>query len=175
MIYFSPTIILFLISFGLSAQHSVILKSGEKLQGVVLMIRNDTLHISVQREMEFIELKDVSSIFFNEYVPYDGGLLLDDELKSMRSGDYVIEYQMKDRNLTTPPVISIGTEDRGKVVVEIEINRSGLVMKANPGITGSTTSSEYLLAKAKFAAQGARFEQSKMAPVVQKGTIIITY
>ncbi|MBL4658352.1 MAG: hypothetical protein JKX73_10150 [Flavobacteriales bacterium] len=171
-LYLIPFLIL---SMNLLAQHSVILKSGEKLAGVVLMIRNDTLHMSVERKMNFIELKYVSSIFFNEYVPYDGELLLDDDVKTMMSGDYLIEYQMKDRTLVTPPVISIGTEDQGKVVVEVEINRSGLVMKANPGITGSTTSNEYLLTKAKFAAQGARFEQSKVAPVVQKGTIIISY
>jgi len=164
-----------LTSITVQAQHSVILKSGEKLNGVVLMIRNDTLHLSVEREINYIELKYITSIFFDEYVPYDGSLLLDEEVKTMKSGDYLIEYQMKDREMVTPPVVSIGTEDRGKVVVEITINRSGLVMKATPGITGSTTSNEYLLTKAKFAAQGARFEQSTVAPVEQKGTIMITY
>jgi hypothetical protein len=59
--------------------------------------------------------------------------------------------------------------------VEVTVNRSGLVMKAVPGITGSTTSNEYLLAKAKFASQGARFDRSLVAPVEQKGTIIISY
>ena len=164
-----------LISTFVQAQHNVILKSGEKLKGVVLMIRHDTLHMSVGRNMKYIELKYVTSIFFDEYVAYDGRLLLDDDMKSIRSGDYIIEYQMKDRMLLKPPKISIGTEDKGRVVVEITINRSGLVMKSEPGITGSNTSNEYLLTKAKFAAQAARFEPSKIAPVEQKGTIIITY
>ena len=139
------------------------------------MIREDTVHMSVNMNMKYIELKYVSSIFFDEYVAYDGSLLLEDELKSIRYGDYLIEYQMKDRLMLKPPRVSIGTEDKGKVVVEVTVNRSGLVMKAEPGITGSTTSNEYLLTKAKFAAQTARFEQSKVAPIEQKGTIIITY
>ena len=157
------------------SQHSVILKSGERLQGVVLSLKNDTLHMAIEREMTLIDLKEVTSIFFDEYVPYDGSLLLDDEVKFIKSGKYLIEYQMKDRLMTNAPVVSIGTEDRGKVVVEVTVNRSGLVMKATSGITGSTTSSEYLLTKAKFAAQGARFEPSPNGPISQKGTIAITY
>ena len=142
---------------------------------MVMAIKDDTLHMAIMRKMKFIELKHLSSIFFDEHVPYDGRLLLDEEIKTMRSGDYLIEYQMKDRVMVHPPKISIGTEDHGKVVVEVTINRSGLVMASIPGITGSTTSNEYLLTKAKFAAQGARFEKSTNAPVEQKGTIIITY
>ena len=169
------TILLCLVFNLCAAQHSVILKTGEKFNGVVMAIKDDTLHMAIKRNMVFVELKYISSIFFDEYVPYDGSLLLDEEIKTMRSGEYIVEYQMKDRKMVNPPKISIGTEDHGKVVVEITINRSGLVMVSKPGITGSTTSNEYLLTKAKFAAQGARFEKSKVAPVEQKGTIIITY
>ncbi len=169
------TILLCLVFNLCTAQHSVILKTGEKFNGVVMAIKDDTLHMAIKRKMVFVELKYISSIFFDEYVPYDGSLLLDEEIKTMRSGEYIVEYQMKDRKMINPPKISIGTEDHGKVVVEITINRSGLVMVSKPGITGSTTSNEYLLTKAKFAAQGARFQKSKVAPVEQKGTIIITY
>mgnify|MGYP001573302439 CR=1 FL=1 len=157
------------------AQHTVVLKTGEKLNGVVLMIRNDTLHFAINRNLNYINMKSVSSIFFDEFVPYDGALLLDDEVQTITSDDYIIKYQMKDRKMTNPPKISIGTEDKGTVVVEVTINRTGVVMNAIPGITGSTTSNEYLLTKAKFAAQGSRFEQAPLAPVEQKGTIIISY
>ena len=172
-IVFIPIILL--LSLTVHAQHNVILKTGEKLKGVVLMIQHDTLHMSVNTNMKYIELKYVSSIFFNEYVAYDGRLLLDEDLKTMMSGDYLIEYQMKDRSLVKPPTVSVGSGDKGKVVVEVTVNRSGLVMNAVPGITGSTTSNEYLLTKAKFASQGARFDKSLVAPVEQKGTIIISY
>jgi len=167
--------IFLLLSHLTQAQHNVILKSGEKLHGVVMLIRNDTLHMAVDRKIKKIELRYVSSIFFDEYVPYDGRLLLNDEIKTIKSGKYIIEYQMKERKMVKAPIVSVGTEDKGKVVVEVTVNRSGLVMKAVPGITGSTTSNEYLLTKAKFAAQGARFEKSTLAPVEQKGTIIFTY
>ncbi|HIA36603.1 MAG TPA: hypothetical protein EYN89_07670 [Flavobacteriales bacterium] len=171
----ASTIVFCLVFTLCFAQHNVILKTGEKFNGVVMAVKDDTLHMAIKREMVFVELKYISSIFFDEYIPYDGSLLLDEKIKTMRSGEYLIEYQMKDRKMIHPPKISIGTEDHGKVVVEITINRSGLVMVSNPGIAGSTTSNEYLLTKAKFAAQGARFEKSKVAPVEQKGTIIITY
>jgi len=157
------------------AQHNIILKSGEKLQGVVLGISNDTLQLSIERELNLIDMKHVSSIFFNEHVKYDGSLLLDDEVKSIKSGSYTVLYQMKDRDMLRAPVVSVGTEDKGTVVVEVTINRSGLVMKTESGITGSTTSNEYLLTKAKFAAQGAIFEKGPNAPIAQKGTISITY
>ncbi|HIA05692.1 MAG TPA: hypothetical protein EYN71_03110 [Flavobacteriales bacterium] len=172
-IVFIPIILL--LSLTVHAQHNVILKTGEKLKGVVLMIQHDTLHMSVNTNMKYIELKYVSSIFFDEYVAYDGRLLLDENVKTMMSGEYLIEYQMKDRNLVKPPTVSVGSGDKGKVVVEVTVNRSGLVMNAVPGITGSTTSNEYLLTKAKFASQGARFDKSLVAPVEQKGTIIISY
>ena len=162
-------------SIALHAQHHVVMKSGEKITGVVLGIENDTLLLAVQRELTMVEMKYVSSIFFDEYVAYDGSLLLDDEEKTVRSGDYLIRYQMKDRDITQPPTVSVGTHDKGVVVVEVTINRSGLVMKAIPGVTGSTTTNEYLLTKAMFATQGARFEKSGVAPVSQKGTITITY
>ncbi|HHZ64496.1 MAG TPA: hypothetical protein EYN51_03195 [Flavobacteriales bacterium] len=70
-------------SLSIYGQHSVILKSGEKLQGVVLALQNDTLQMAIDREMTLIEMKEVTSIFFDEYVPYDGSLLLDDEEKTI--------------------------------------------------------------------------------------------
>ena len=138
-------------------------------------IKDDILILSVNRQITKISMKDVSSIFFDEYVPYDGSLLVDDDVKTIQSGKYLIKYQMKDRTMIKAPKISIGTEDKGTVVVEVTINRSGLVMRAIPGYSGSTTSNEYLYTKAKFAAQGAKFSKSDIAPVEQKGTISITY
>ncbi|MFH1322052.1 MAG: hypothetical protein ABII90_15545 [Bacteroidota bacterium] len=157
------------------AQHNVILRSGEKLTGVVIEIKDDVLSLAVNMEIKKIDMKNVSSIFFNEYVAYDGSLQLDEEIKTIQSGDYLIKYQMKDRTIVKPPIISIGTLDKGTVAVEVTINRSGLVMRAVPGISGSTTSNNYLLTKAKVAAQSAMFDKNSLAPIEQKGTIIITY
>lgn len=158
-----------------SAQHSIILKSGEKLSGVVMSLQDDVLTVAINRELKEIDLINVSSIFFNEYVPYDGSFQPAEPMKTIKSGSYTIKYQMKDRKIITPPKISNATENRGIVVVEVMINRQGKVMKAKAGGVGSTTSSEYLLTKAKFAAQGAQFDVSTKGPVETHGTIIITY
>lgn len=157
------------------AQHTVVLKNGTKIQGVVMELQNDQLTLAVNRELTTVHLKDVTSIFFTEYVPYDGGFVNTEPEKTIRSGEYVIRYQMKDRKIVQAPKISIGTEDRGTVVVTVKINRSGTVTSAVPGAPGSTTSSEYLYTKAKFAAMGARFNEHPKGPIETVGTITITY
>lgn len=157
------------------SQHTVVLKSGEKMKGVVLELKNDTLLFYSNAELKKVYMAAVSSMFFDEFVPYDGAMPKNGEVKSIKSGDYHIEYIMKGRTMTTAPIISNPTENRGVVVVEVTINRNGNVMKAKPGAPGSTTSSEYLYTKAEFAARGARFDVSKTGPVEQEGTITITY
>ena len=77
--------------------------------------------------------------------------------------------------MTKAPVISNGTETRGTVVVAVTIDRYGIVQKTKPGITGSTTTNEYLYIKAEFAAKGARFNETTTGPIETKGTISITY
>lgn len=157
------------------SQHTVVLKSGEKINGVVLELSNDTLMMYADRQEKRIYMAAISSMFFDEFVPYDGAMPSGEPTKRMKSGDYTIEYIMKDRDMITAPVISNATENRGVVVVDIMINRNGNVMKAKSGTTGSTTSNEYLLTKAEFAARGAKFEVSKTGPVEQEGSITITY
>ncbi|GAB4382148.1 MAG: hypothetical protein Kow0075_13950 [Salibacteraceae bacterium] len=171
--------LLFVFSAGslLKAQHTVVLKSGEKIQGVVMELHEDNLTVYVNRQPKTIALRDVSSIFFDEYVPYDGKLLDDTPTKTIRSADggYLIEYRMKDREMTTPPRISNATEKHGTVVVEVVINRSGTVLRAKAGVTGSTTSDEYLLTKAEYACKGARFNEHMTGPIETTGTITIHY
>lgn len=156
-------------------QHSIILKSGEKIEGIVMSLNDDILDVAVNRELQKIHLKQISSIFFNEYIPYDGSFDPSDKVKLIKSGNYTIKYIMKDREMIVPPKISIATEDRGIVAVDVVINRRGIVTSAKPGGVGSTTSSEYLYTKAKFAAQGARFDEAPKGPIETKGQIIITY
>lgn len=157
------------------AQHTVVLISGDKVEGVVMEIKNDTLFFAVQLQMTKIPLKKVSSIFFNEYVAYDGELIANGEPQTIWSGEYLIKYVIKDRTMITPPKISIGSEDKGTVVIEVVVDRYGNVLEAQPGVTGSTTSNKYLLTKAKFAAQGAKFSKHMTGPVRTKALIIITY
>lgn len=157
------------------AQHTVILQTGEKLKGVVMEIKHDTLMVVIKRQMTEIPLVEVSSIFFNEHVAYDGSFDPNEKEKSIKSGDYLIKYVMKDRKITTPPVISNATETKGTVVVNVTIDRYGIVHTSKAGAPGSTTSSEYLYIKAEYAAKSTRFNEHLNGPHNTKGTIIITY
>lgn len=164
----------FSLTIGYS-QHSVVFKSGQKKKGVVLQIQNDTLYFAETQRMQKFHLSKVSSIFFNEYIPYDGKFEDTTPERKVKSGNYSILYKMKGRKMITPPVISNGTQQRGRVIVDITINRNGNVIKSKAGAIGSTTSSEYLYTKAKFAAQGAKFDKSATGPLETEGTITIDY
>lgn len=170
--------VLFITAVGfLNAQHSVVLKTGDKLQGVVMSLNDDVLVIYVNRQPKQIMLRDVSSIFFDEYVPYDGKLMNDTPTKKIKSadGNYMVEYAIKDREMTQAPRLSNATEKKGTVVVEVVVNRAGTVLKAKSGVTGSTTSDEYLLTKAEFACKGAQFNEHPTGPLETTGTITIHY
>ena len=168
-------LVVLLLSGPALAQHSVVLKNGDKVKGVVMELKEDVLYVAVNREMRKIPLIEVSSIFFNEYVPYDGSFTDSTPEKTIKSGKYLIKYQLKDREMVQAPKVSIGTEDKGTVVVKIKVGRTGTVFFAEPGQPGSTTSSEYLYTKAKFAAMGARFNPHPKGPIETEGTITITY
>lgn len=157
------------------SQHTIIMRSGEKLKGVVMEIRHDTLKVVLKRKMTEIPLVEVSSIFFNEHVAYDGSFDPNEKEKSIKSGDYLIKYVMKNRSIATPPVISNATENKGTVVVDVTIDRYGNVLTTKAGAPGSTTSSEYLYIKAEYAAKSTRFNEHLRGPHRTKGTIIITY
>jgi hypothetical protein len=159
----------------LQAQHSVVLKTGDKIEGVVMELLDDELTIYVNRQPKKIQLKDISSIFFDEYVPYDGSLKDDTPTRKIKSldGAYMVEYQIKDREMIQAPKLSNATEKQGTVVVEVIINRSGTVLKVNSGVTGSTTSDEYLLTKAEYACKGIKFNENMTAPLETKGLVTI--
>lgn len=169
------TLLFITCSFLSISQHTVVLKSGEKIEGVVMSVNNDVLSFYSNQMMQKIELVDVVSIFFNEHVAYDGRFDPTEELKKIESGKYMIQYQMKDRTMTKAPPISNATENKGRVVVKVTIDKYGIVKRAKAGASGSTTSNNYLYIKAEFAAKGARFNEHKTGPLETKGTIIIDY
>jgi colicin import membrane protein len=86
-----------------------------------------------------------------------------------------ISYDLKGR---VPAMIQIPTyeyQGEGNVVVEISVDREGIVKMATPGVKGSTTLDDYLLRVAKEAALKARFTINRDAPPVQKGTITFIF
>jgi hypothetical protein len=170
-------LVISVLSFHGLGQHSVVLKTGEKIQGVVMELADDELTVYVNRVAKTIHLRDVSSIFFDEYVPYDGSLKNETPIKSIKSldGDYMVKYQIKDRTMTQAPKLSNATQKKGTVVVEVIVNRAGTVLKSKSGVTGSTTSDEYLLTKAEYACKGIQFDEHMTGPLETKGLIFIEY
>jgi colicin import membrane protein len=62
-------------------------------------------------------------------------------------------------------------QGEGTVVVEVTVNKAGTVIKAIPGVKGSTTLDQYLLKVAKEAAFKAKFDNNPNAPEIQVGQI----
>jgi hypothetical protein len=168
-------IILIFLTGDLYSQHHVILKNGKKIECVVTSLQNDTLEIYVDMQLQKIPLIEVSSIFFAQQVAYDGKLLNDTPEQSMQSGSYTIRYKIRGREMIKAPVISNATEKHGRVVVKIEVDKYGNVLKAEPGYIGSTTTDKYLLVKAMKAAKDARFNTYMQGPIMTEGIIIIDY
>ncbi len=65
--------------------------------------------------------------------------------------------------------------EAGTVVVSIEVDRSGKVIKAMPGVRGTTNNSSCLLEPAKRAALATRFNADSNAPAKQIGKIIYRF
>lgn len=90
-------------------------------------------------------------------------------------GDQGISYNLQGRGFQKLPLPKYDYQGAGRVVVEVNVDRSGKVIQATPGIKGSTTLDEYLLRVAKEAALEARFETKPDAPRIQKGTITYNF
>jgi outer membrane biosynthesis protein TonB len=86
-----------------------------------------------------------------------------------------ISFTLAGRKSSSLPVPKANFDEEGKVVVEITVDRNGLVVKAVPGVKGSTTTNSTLMQIAKTAAMQARFNSSNDAPDVQKGTIVYNF
>lgn len=65
--------------------------------------------------------------------------------------------------------------EAGKVVVSIEVDRNGKVIRATPGVRGTTNNSRCLLEPAKRAALATRFNSDSDAPAKQIGKIIYNF
>lgn len=65
--------------------------------------------------------------------------------------------------------------EAGVVVVSIEVDRNGNVIKATPGVRGTTNNSRCLLEPAKRAAMATRFNSDDKAPAKQIGKIIYRF
>jgi hypothetical protein len=163
------------LSVNLTAQHTMVLNSGDKLEGVVMGLENDVWTMIIGGKEMQIQMKEVSSVFFKEYVPYDGTYVPNTKEEVLEVDGFTVKYQLKNRKMIQEPTISIGSEDHGTVVVQITVDRYGNVRTAEPGAPGSTTSSNYLYVKAQAAAKTAKFDENLKGPLSTEGTITIVY
>jgi hypothetical protein len=151
----------------MQAQHVIITKTGERLNGELQKIEDNTVTFFHKGSLVTFQLGQIKSIEFDGEV--GGGSSVS------QSGQKGISYLMPGRKLTKQPKVDNLTMEKGIVVVAITINKYGDVVKADPGVEGTTTTSQYLLTKGKQAAESAKFDGGTTMPLEQKGTITITF
>ena len=118
-----------------------------------------------------INLSEVSSINFASM----GGNTPEVGEKQITAGSTVVKYKVADRMIVKAPRIDNLTQKKGTVIVDVSINKYGNVIKAVPGAAGSTTNDDYLLTKAKQAAESALFNNVPTAPLEQTGYMVIPF
>tara|TARA_R110002033_G_C3828081_1_gene233685 strand:- start:74 stop:898 length:825 start_codon:yes stop_codon:yes gene_type:complete len=89
------------------------------------------------------------------------------------SGDK--NYNLAGRNALSKPIEKPDCNEEGIVVVSIEVDKTGKVIKATPGVKGSTNTAKCLLDPAKAAALKTTWNPDKNAPTKQIGTIIYRF
>lgn len=158
--------------FGI-AQHNLILKSGEKMNGEVQSIKDGVLSFSFKGNPMTFKLVEVASITFDQSAPV--AAKSSTGTSNTPSGTKGVSFVMNGRKMTRQPRVDNLTMEKGIVVVDITINKYGNVIKAEPGGEGTTTTSQYLLTKGKQAAESAAFDTGPTMPLEQKGTITIAF
>ena len=71
-----------------------------------------------------------------------------------------VSFSLTGRKWMRPPVISDRSQETGKVVIDITVDKDGNVVTANAGGRGSTTTNSYLTRLAVDAAMKAKFNPS---------------
>lgn len=84
-------------------------------------------------------------------------------------------YSLAGRSLVSTPTIKDNSQDQGKVVVDIVVDKFGQVIKATPGGRGSTTTSPILYKKAREAALKTKFNVRQDLIADQKGQMTFVF
>ncbi len=81
------------------------------------------------------------------------------------------DYQLGNRKALSRPKPNYECEEEGLVIVAIEVDRNGKVIKATPGVKGSTNTAACLLSQAKIAALKTTWQADSKAGSKQIGII----
>lgn len=84
-------------------------------------------------------------------------------------------YNLAGRKALSKPIKKPDCQEEGTVVVSIEVDQNGKVIKATPGVKGSTNTAPCLLKPAKEAALRTKWNADGKAPSKQRGTIIYKF
>lgn len=85
-------------------------------------------------------------------------------------------YSLNGRSLTkSGQGFKQDCNEYGKVVVRIEVDKNGRVVRATPGVKGSTNTDPCLLAPAKKSAMSFRWNADSKAPTKQIGFVIVSF
>ena len=84
-------------------------------------------------------------------------------------------YNLAGRRAVAKPIKKPDCQEEGIVVVSIEVDQNGKVIKAVPGVKGSTNTAQCLLKPAKEAALRTKWNADGNAPSKQRGTIIYKF
>lgn len=84
-------------------------------------------------------------------------------------------YNLAGRKALSRPIEKPECNEEGIVVVSIEVDKNGKVIKATPGVKGSTNTAACLLKPAKAAALKTTWNPDPNAPTKQRGTIIYRF
>jgi hypothetical protein len=161
--------ITFILCFSLlilhaAAQNTLVLKSGEKMNGLLKSYQDGTAVFEFKgNEMKFSS-SEIASIIFD-----------DRPVMAEPSGQKGLSYVLEGRKMVKQPVFENMTMKKGIVVVAVTVDKYGSVLKANAGAEGTTTTDKYLLDLSKNAAQGAKFDNCPKCPLQMEGTITFTY
>ena len=84
-------------------------------------------------------------------------------------------YNLAGRTALSKPIEKPNCQEEGTVVVSIEVDKNGKVIRATPGARGTTNSASCLYQAAKKAALNTKWNPDSNAPSKQKGTIIYKF
>lgn len=108
----------------------------------------------------------------------DQGSLDGDPNSSNHTGGGIgngVTFSLAGRNMLSTPKIKDNSQEQGKVVVDIVVDKNGKVIKATPGGRGSTTTSPLLYKKALEAALKTKFNAKPDLVGEQKGQMTFVF
>lgn len=91
------------------------------------------------------------------------------------SGSGTGGYGLGNRSLRSRETFEQECNQAGRVVVQIEVDRNGKVIKATPGVKGTTNNDPCLLEPARKTALSYRWNPDNKAPERQTGFVVVNF